>query len=163
MSKRLKGILTSSCLILVLLILIFFITRQPLYPSVIASSCVEASNVEISVELQLSEQEKKIVCAVDNHNDYAITSGVEYYLEKEKDGKWYEVVDKTGKRTNEKAWNEIAQLFPANKRSGFEISLDEYQELSAGNYRVVKYVSLENTSKNKDTCYIFVAPFEVKE
>ena len=47
--------------------------------------------------------------------------------------------------------------------SGFEISLEEYSELSAGNYRVVKYVTLENTSKNKDTCYIIVAPFEVKE
>ena len=163
MKKRIKVVLISSCSIIALVMLVIFIRRERLYPSVIEPSCVEAPNVEVTAELQIDDKEEKIVCTVENHNSYSITCGEEYYLEIEKDGKWYEVADRRGKRTNEKDWNAIAQLFSPNKRSEFVVSLANYPELSIGNYRVVKYVFLPTTKQENDSSDIIIGLFEVKE
>ena len=136
---------------IIILMFVFYMSRKHTYPSVIDSSSIVASNVNFSVELL--DNEKKLVCHIENNNNYEITYGEEYYLEIEKDGTWYEVTDYSGKRTNEKDWIAIAYIVRANDHNEFDISLDNYRGLSDGNYRIVKYVFPSRA--------IIVAPFQL--
>lgn len=161
MSKKKLIIIILPCAIIVLLLLVFMLNRKYIYPSVIDTSYKEVSGVNTSVDIQISGNEKILVCNLENHNDYEITFGEEYYLEIEKDGKWYEIADRSGKRTKDREWNALAHSIPANEDIQFEIPLSDYRELSDGNYRIVKVVDLPNNIEDGSSTYIIVVPFKV--
>lgn len=161
MKRKLFIIIISSCCIIALALLVFS-TKHKYYPSVIDDTCIVASNIDFSVDLQTSYNDQKLVCVIENFNHYEITYGAEYYIEKEKDGKWYEVVNRMGKRSDEKDWNALAYALPANGCNEFVISLNNYKKLSSGNYRIVKYINWPAIGQNTSSCNIIVAPFQVK-
>lgn len=157
--KRVIVIISSITIVAILVVLI--IRTKHIYPSVIDSSYKSAPNVNFSAALQVSENSKQLVCTIENKNEHEITYEEKYYLEIEKDGKWYEIIDRRGKRADEGAWTTKLYVVEAKGRKEFSISLDSFRELSDGKYRIVKYMNL--SENDKDSEYIVIAPFQVKD
>lgn len=161
MKKRIILIVSCCVIIVVAILLILFMSPKHTYPSVFDSSSKIASNVNFSANFQVSEDSKQVVCMIENNNDYEIIYGDKFYFEIEKDGKWYEVTDRRGKRSDENTWTAKAYDVEANGRKEFTISLNDYRDLSDGNYRIVKYVDI--SEKNSVSEYIVIAPFQVRD
>jgi hypothetical protein len=115
------------CCIIAVSVLAVLINRSRSYPSVFDNFLSEASNVDFSVQLQ--SDARQLVCNIINNNDDEITYGQEYYLEKEKDGKWYEITDIYGKRADERSWNALAYTVPAHEEKEMTISLANFKSL----------------------------------
>lgn len=138
--KSKAAVIFLLCCIIAVIVLAVLISQSRSYPSVFGNSEFEAPNVDFLAQFQ--SDARKLVCTIINNNDDEITYGPEYYLEKEKDGKWYEVTDIYGKRADEKSWTAVAYTAPAHGKDAFTISLDRFKPLSKGKYRVAKKTSI---------------------
>lgn len=144
-----------------LVILVVFKNKPHNFLTTVDITCIEASGIDFSAEYHKNDNTKSIMLTLDNHNNYEITYGEEYYLEVEKAGKWYEVIDVSGKRTDEKNWNALAYTMKANEQKELVISLDKFKDLEAGNYRFVKYVNMPTRNQTNSACNIIMAYFQV--
>jgi hypothetical protein len=138
--KRKAVIIISLCCIIAAIVLAVLISRSRSRLSVFGNSTYEAPNVDFSVQFQ--SDARQLVCIIINNNDYEITYDGEYYLEREKGGKWYEITDIYGKRADERSWTALAYGVPAHGKDVFTISLDRFKPLSKGKYRVAKKTSI---------------------
>jgi hypothetical protein len=81
---------------------------------------------------------ESIALTIKNESDEEHSYGVEFKLEKEIDGEWYEVPFE-----GEVAWIMIAYILEANSENNETISFDllDKNTLTEGNYRLIKQIS----------------------
>lgn len=97
-------------------------------------------NVLQDVVLAVDEESVKtteITYTIDNQSQKDLTYGRDYYLEMEKDGKWYQVIPK-----QEIAITLDLLWVPAGMTESIFVNwADSYGELKAGHYRIIKPVT----------------------
>jgi len=146
MSRKTIAVFISICCILAVILGVALISRYRTYPSVFGNIIETAPGIEFSARLVSSGGSRQLICVIRNISDSKITYGEEYYLEREKDGEWFEVKDKTGHRADERAWNELAYYVPAGSEKEFVISLNSFKPLPGGTYRIIKKISRGESS-----------------
>ncbi|NLW02585.1 MAG: hypothetical protein GX027_04885 [Clostridiaceae bacterium] len=159
MGRKTIGVFISICCILAVILAAALINRYRAYPSVFGNTLEMAPGIEFSARLDSSGGSRQLICVIRNRGDSIITYGEEYYLEREKDGEWFEVNDKTGHRADEKAWNELAYFVPAGSEKEFVISLNSFRPLPEGSYRIIKKIS---RGENSNPTEIIAAYFTVE-
>lgn len=97
------------------------------------------NNLE-NVSLEMTEsayqpEEDTFELRVINHSESEITYGVEYMIEYEEDGTWYEV-----EPDEEMAFILIAHILDPGEEAVEEINLSYYEPLEAGSYRLIRKI-----------------------
>jgi len=150
MSRKTIAVFIFMCCILAIILAAFLANRYRIYPSVFGNTIDTAPGIEFSARLDQSDGSRRLVCVIRNDSGKKINFGEEFYLERERNGEWFEVNDKTGRRADEKAWNAVARTVPAGGEKELIISLDGFRPLTDGRYRVIKKISLgENGVPNE--------------
>lgn len=98
----------------------------------------------------------KIKLIIKNMTKKTYEYEVDFYVEMEKDGKWYEV-----KWTEEPSFNLIPYVIKGEETITTEIDGMFRESLTKGKYRIVKSFTEENTSEDTEIVYSAVE-FEVK-
>jgi len=111
------------------------------YPSSFGFAIETPSDIDFSAVYELNGREQELACFIRNNGSKNLTYGEEFFIEKEKDGAWFEIGDIAGKRGNERAYPALAYSIPAGSEKEFPVSLDGFRTLPKGNYRIVKKIA----------------------
>ena len=117
-------------------------------------SNINVTNDKIMMEIE-SLQDNKLTLNIKNMTNETYEYGDDYYIEIEKDGKWYKI-----DWTIEPSFNLMLHLIEKNENITLEIDASFKESLKKGKYRLVKYFASENTLKEEDIIYS-VVEFEV--
>lgn len=109
--------------------------------------------VEKGVSLSIKENtltNSSATLILKNESDVNVIYGNPYEIEIKKDGKWYKI---------DAELNFNSPAFSLNSQETKEIKLDwenGYGELTSGNYRIIKDISIEKEDGTFDTFYVAV-------
>lgn len=116
------------------------------YPSSFGFAIETPSDIDFSAVYELNGREQELTCIIRNNSDKKISYGEAFFIEREKDGQWFEIGDITGKREDERAYPALAHSIPAGSENAFPVSLDGFRMLPKDNYRIViRIASGENS------------------
>lgn len=159
MSKKTILVFIFICCILVILAAVALAGRYRSYPSAFDATIEKIPGIDFSVRFQSDDQGRVLVCTIRNQSDDEVRYGQAFYLEKERDGQWFELGDMTGKRADDRAWNPVANTVPSGSEKEFHISLDGFRPLSKGSYRIIIKIARGLNTNPSDSIAAF---FEIE-
>jgi len=114
------------CLLIVALLSVPLIKHFRSYPSNFGSSIDTPSDIDFSARLDKESGKPVLTSVIRNRSGAEIAYGQEYYIERKKDGEWFELADITGRTGNEEPYNPILHSLPAGKEVEFSVPLNFY-------------------------------------
>ena len=112
----------------------------------ISMMVVNISDTQIELELE-------------NHSEDTLYWGTWYVLEKNIEGTWYEVEMELPEGVS-LSWHAIQYSLAGGEKQSLDYSLEFYENLSQGNYRIVKDFSFDE--KNQEEKFYVACEFEIK-